>query len=919
MACLDDPTVLRFVTGRLDELAHRRVEEEVGRCSRCAALVAEMVREHSSADLAATGELDGDLQEDGGEDGEEGPRYLLGSRIAQGGMGTILAAYDRRLDRALAIKRLDSDRPALGARFAREIKVTASLQHPGIVPIYDSGRLPDGRPFYAMRHVPGASMEKEIARRRSDGERMALLVPVLSAAEAVAYAHERGVIHRDLKPSNILIGPFGETVVIDWGLARNGSRPAAEPSEPRPDGDPTTTLDGAVMGTPRYMSPEQARGEPASAASDVYALGAILYHALSGSPPVAATELRVVLEQVARAEVVPLAEVVPGLPGDLAAIVERAMAARPEDRYDSAAELAADLRRFQTGQLVAAYAYSRRDLVRRFVRRHRAAVTLAALSAVVLAVVAVVSVRRIVGEREHADQQRRLAERERAGAEDLVHFLLYDLREKLDTVGRLDVLSGVADRVESYYLTTAEGRAAQPATLRARAELDDLRAAVASSAGKGPEADRHLDRGMSLIERVPSGPRADEVRATLFASMSSRASKRGELVSARALALKAAVVRRGLRADDAEQQHRNDMELSAALNRAAILAERLGQPSDAESEWKEALDLLERYRARDPDDLDAAVRLGEIQLGAGQNRYRRGDLDGAQRALDRALATATALTGREPRNAKYHHLLSWTCISLSDLAVAHGHFAAAQALSERGRESARLISTIEPASAIWQSILGRAEMNLGQLALERADWSVAVHHLKAARTVYEQVFARDTGNRESRRSLAVAIARLAEAETELDHIREARAAWHAALAHFASMAETGTPKSRMEWANGLRLHARFERWAGNAAAADAAVDKAMSLVEDTPVMVERPIDAYYRAGVLLEVGRTHAAAGRRRGARAAWQRGVAVLRDLEADLPIDADTMELLRDLESELAGPPQARSGRPAKRRLFR
>src|SRR6185503_10607809 len=310
-------------------------------------------------------------------------RYLLGAEIARGGMGTIFGAFDRRLTRSIAIKRLERDDSALAARFAREIRITASLQHPGIVPVYDSGSLPDGQPFYAMRHVQGTTLEHAISECHTDRERLGLLVPVLAAAEAVAYAHERGIIHRDLKPSNILVGPFGETVVIDWGLARiDGSVDDAPRAEPA--ADPVTTSFGSVLGTPRYMAPEQARGEIATRRSDVYALGAILYHTLTGLAPLSGDSVEAILERAARAEVRPLAEVAPGLPGDLIAIVGRAMANAPELRYASAGELAADLRRFQTGQLVGAYSYSRRDLVRRFVRRHRAVLALAVVFAIVL-------------------------------------------------------------------------------------------------------------------------------------------------------------------------------------------------------------------------------------------------------------------------------------------------------------------------------------------------------------------------------------------------------------------------------------------------------------------------------------------------------------------------------------------------------
>jgi serine/threonine protein kinase len=326
--CLDDSTVLRFVSGQLDDASRRLVEDELGRCRACAALVAALIRGSGSLHIEPA-DLDGAGPAPAEGRGEGLARYVLGPEIARGGMGTILAAFDRRLSRSVAVKRMDGSARSLVERFRREIRVTASLQHPGIVPIYDAGVLEDGQPFYAMRHVPGASLEQAVAECE-DGKRLGLLVPVLAAAEAVAYAHTRGIIHRDLKPSNILVGPFGETVVIDWGLA--GIDQTHDPGSDPAELDPRTTSQGSVLGTPRFMAPEQARGEPATPESDVYALGGILYHALSGVPPVPDGTVSHVLERVARADVRPLRDVAPGLPGDLVAIVERAMALAPEAR-----------------------------------------------------------------------------------------------------------------------------------------------------------------------------------------------------------------------------------------------------------------------------------------------------------------------------------------------------------------------------------------------------------------------------------------------------------------------------------------------------------------------------------------------------------------------------------------------------------
>src|SRR5262249_53270124 len=162
--------------------------------------------------------------------------------------------------------------------------ITARLQHPAIVPLYDLDAWVDGEPFYAMKLVSGRTLERVIAGARTLDERLALLPNLLAVCEAVAYAHDEGVIHRDLKPANVLVGSFGETLVIDWGLAKElRGDPAEAAPTAAPAGD--MTLAGRVLGTPSYMPPEQARGEAVDERADVYALGAMHYHLLAGEPP----------------------------------------------------------------------------------------------------------------------------------------------------------------------------------------------------------------------------------------------------------------------------------------------------------------------------------------------------------------------------------------------------------------------------------------------------------------------------------------------------------------------------------------------------------------------------------------------------------------------------------------------------------
>jgi len=346
-------------------------------------------------------------------------RYQLGAELGRGGMGRVVEAIDTHLGRTVAFKEvIEGGSPSLIRRFQREVRITARLEHASIVPLYDSGIMPDGRPFYVMRRVSGRPLLELIDRARSLAERLALLPRVLAAADAIAHAHRRGVIHRDLKPANILVGELGETVVIDWGLAKvlGEADPEPESVEPQLPGDSLRTQAGAVFGTPGFMAPEQARGGELSPRSDVFALGATLYQLLAGKPPVRGTSATEVIASTARTRIAPLTSIAPGTPAELAAIIDKALAYEPERRYAHAGELAEDLRRFTTGQLVAAHRYTTAQRLVRFARRHRAALSITALAASAVAVMSWFSVHRILQERDVANHARAEAEQQRAVA-----------------------------------------------------------------------------------------------------------------------------------------------------------------------------------------------------------------------------------------------------------------------------------------------------------------------------------------------------------------------------------------------------------------------------------------------------------------------------------------------------------------------
>ena len=312
-------------------------------------------------------------------------RYRELEVVASGGMGTVSIARDNRLRREVAIKRvaIEVEDPASAARLAREAEITARLEHPNIVAVYDAGLAPDGRLFYAMRLIRGRSLGD--AARDADAQgRSALLRHFLDVCHAIAYAHERGIVHRDLKPANIMVGEFGETQVVDWGLARDlgEAAPAA-----------------GVVGTPAYLAPECANGIAGDRTCDVWALGAILFELLAARRLYEGDRDAVLARLAAGAEPRTWPE---NVPPELRAIVDKALAWQATDRYADAATLASDVEAFVDGRRVGAHAYSSLELATRLLRAWRFPLGVLAASAVAGVLVLVVTWRRIEGERAHA-------------------------------------------------------------------------------------------------------------------------------------------------------------------------------------------------------------------------------------------------------------------------------------------------------------------------------------------------------------------------------------------------------------------------------------------------------------------------------------------------------------------------------------
>ena len=296
------------------------------------------------------------------------------------------------------------------ARFVVEAEVTGNLEHPGIVPVYGLGVFADGRPFYVMRFVSGETLEAAIlrfhnrdkAKEWKAGERIVafrgLLGRLIDIANALAYAHSRNVLHRDLKPGNVMLGPYGETLLVDWGLAKvlgetvgaNSLTDVGSPLGSYRAGAAIETAPGAAFGTPAYMSPEQASGETnlVGPASDIYSLGATLYFLLTATAPFHGGDVVDLLRRVQNGNFPSPRRISPTTPAALDAICLKAMALRPCDRYDSPRAFAEDIEHWLADEPVSAHGEKRAERMARWLRRHR---TWAQAAAAALVIVSLVS------------------------------------------------------------------------------------------------------------------------------------------------------------------------------------------------------------------------------------------------------------------------------------------------------------------------------------------------------------------------------------------------------------------------------------------------------------------------------------------------------------------------------------------------
>jgi serine/threonine-protein kinase len=719
-------------------------------------------------------------------------RIRILSALGRGGMGEVYVGYDDTLDRRVALKAIRAEHrldARAKARFLREARALSRLDHPNICRIHDYVEQAESD-FLVLELIDGRSLEDAIGEGLA---RDAQLRVAEQIAGALAAAHAEGVVHRDLKPANVMLTDAGEVKVLDFGLAapaRDGPaapRPASPETEAAAspasslatagdtpffetgeDDGGALTRAGAVLGTPAYMSPEQARGEPPTTASDMYSLGLTLQTLFTGQRPYApgldASEL---LEQAARAQTLPVA----GLPRDLQALLEGlkapAAAARP-----TALEALARLRFI-------------RDAPRRRLRRLAVAAVLVA--AAFGALKYTLDLRR---ERAVAVAARQEAERRRSQAEDLVQFMLGDLRQRLEPVGRLDALDGVAAKALDYFASVPDEELSDDDRFRqakALTQIGEVRTAQGDLAGARRSLEEAHPLARDLVARGPSNGDWLMGLGAIEFWLGNVDWLQGDLASAQArFEAYLDVAERLVRLDSARPEWR--LELAYAHSNLGTLADARGDVAGALGHFRLTADAKRELRRQDPGAARWRLELADSLSWLGEALVANGDLAGAHEQYEAGRVLLAELVASEPENTRYryqlgiaHNKVGATAESLGRLDEAERHFELSLTIS-------RALEELDPANSDWRREVAVARQRLG-LAVAQRDPAAGLRQLRRAVDSLARLHRTDAANSTWRLDLARARRDLGHGLLAAGAAAEALEEQRAALAMLGPVAE----------------------------------------------------------------------------------------------------------------------------------
>jgi len=699
-----------------------------------------------------------------GEWTSAGLRFRILRPHAKGGLGEVFVARDTELNRDVALKEIQdrfADDPRHRARFEFEAEITGGLEHPGIVPVYGLGHTADGRPFYAMRFIQGDSLKAAIRRfheadqqpRRDPGERMlalrGLLGRFLDVCDAVAYAHGRGVLHRDLKPGNIMLGRYGQTLVVDWGLAKALDRPEEPASESavEPPLKPASgsalepTQAGSAVGTPAYMSPEQAEGrlDRLGTRSDVYCLGATLYHLLTGHAPCEAEEIGEVFQKVLAGDIPRPRTLNPRIAPALEAICKKAMARTPADRYESVEALRTDLERWLADEPVSAWREPSSIRARRWMRRHRSAVTAATATLIVgLAALG-------LGYWQLLLFNGRLSESN-----------LQLRRAQVETNHRLDQ---TLHAIEDYYTGVSED------VLLGRKEFHDLRArllekprqfyeqltreleAASDERGRSLLAKGRygLGRLMWLLGRQGEAKRENEAAITLYR----------KLVAAQP--------------DIPEYQDR----LARSYSILGIVQRDAGDHDGAAESYREVVAIYSKLVAAQPDVAKYRDFLALGYNNLGNVQYETGDLKRAAESYRQAIAMRSNLMATQPNVPDYQHGLALSYNNLGNVQSDEGDRAGAAESYRQANATWSKLQMAQPNVPDYQDSLAMSYNNLGNVQSDTGDRAGAVESYRQAIAIRAKLVAAQPNVPRYRDGLAMTYNNLANVQGEMRQPQEA--------------------------------------------------------------------------------------------------------------------------------------------------
>jgi serine/threonine-protein kinase len=726
-----------------------------------------------------------------------GSRFRVIRPHARGGLGEVFIARDEELNREVALKEVlleYAHDPQVRARFVLEAEITGALEHPGVVPVYSLGTYADGRPFYAMRFVKGDSLTEMIRRFHADEslssdpgrrslELRKLLRRFLDVCNAIEYAHSKWILHRDLKPVNIIVGNYGETFVVDWGLAKatGKSEPGAEGLNLMPNSASGTaeTYPGRAMGTPAYMSPEQARGDPSSLGtrSDVYSLGATLYHLLTGKPPFFGGDVDAILQRVQKGDSAPPRQVNPSIDKPLEAICLKAMATKPEDRYASVRALADDVERWLANERVEAYPEPWTRSLNRWLTRHRTSVTGAAAAGIVaLMGLGIVSA---VQTRARADLDRKNGELTQANArlnEANIALNIQRNRAEANETEAINAVKRFRDAVAgnrelknnpaleglrktllkeplAFFRSLRErllaSRDTRPEALVWLANAAHDYAHLTDEIGDVRDGLKAHDDGQAIWELLartdPSNPEYQRGLASILLCRGRFLRTTGHTTDALASMEAARTIHERLARDEPTvAQFQRDLAIShTSIGR--LLSE-TGRPAEALASLEAARTVLERLARDEPTVARFQADLAESHNSIGRLLRDKGRPAEALTSLEAARTVLERLARDEPTVAQFQADLAASHHNISNILSKTGRPAEALASDEAARTILERLARDEPTVAQFQRDLAISHNSIGLLLRDKGEPAVALASHEAAREIQQKLAEDDPGS-----------------------------------------------------------------------------------------------------------------------------------------------------------------------------